>query len=111
MRRDQERLLDMIEALRHIERYAKSGRHRFDADELVRTWIVHHLVILGEAVRALSEEFRNRHADIPWEKIIGTRNRIVHGYFDVDPDLVWAIVERELPALRKRLERALEKTD
>lgn len=111
MRDDSERLRDMLEAIEHIERYAQNGRAAFDADELVRTWMVHHLQTIGEAGRALSPEFRANHEGVPWPKIIGTRHVLVHEYFGVDLDLVWEIVTDDLPPLKAALERLLEDYD
>ncbi len=54
-------------------------------------------------MRGVSESTRQSHPEIPWGKIAGTRNRVIHGYFRVDPDIVWDIVEKELPTLRKQL--------
>ncbi len=65
---------------------------------------MHLLLLLGEAARALSSEFRERYPGIPWAQVIGLRNILVHQYFNVDPREVWAIVERDLPALRSALD-------
>lgn len=107
MREDRRRLLDMLEAIERIERYAVRGRAAFESDELVQNWIVHHLQILGEAARALSSEARMRHPEVPWSEIIGMRTILVHRYFDVDTDIVWTAVEGELPALKAWLEQRL----
>jgi len=65
---------------------------------------VHHLLLLGEAARALSSEFRERHPAVPWAQVVGLRNILVHQYFNVDPREIRAIVERDLPALRTVLD-------
>lgn len=103
MRDDRERLLDMQEAIGNIEKYARHGKKRFEKEELVQTWIVHHLLILGEAASALSDIFKEQHSDIPWSKIIGMRNILVHNYFGIDPDVVWSVVETDLPQLQRRI--------
>ena len=79
------------------------GRHAFDHDELIQTWVVHHVEIIGEACSLVSEGFRASHPEIPWKKIIGMRNVLVHHYFGIDEDLVWDAVEREL--VRPRTDR------
>lgn len=93
MRDDRQRLLDLHEAIERIERYAVHGRETFEQDELIQTWIVHHLEIIGEAVRALSAEFRAQHPNVPWSSIIGMRNILIHQYFGIDTAAVWAVVE------------------
>ena len=107
MRDDNERLRDVLEAIHKIERYASEGRTRYEQDELVQTWVVHHLLIVGEAVAGLSEPFRQTHADIPWRKIVGMRNILIHQYFGVDVDAVWSVIESDLPALRAIAERLI----
>lgn len=104
MRNDVERIKDIAEAIAAIEKYAARGRDAFEADELMQTWIIHHLLILGEATARTTDEFRERHANIPWSKIIGMRNILVHDYFAVDFDVVWRVVECELPRLKEVLD-------
>lgn len=65
--------------------------------------MIHHLQIIGEAVRGISPEFRAASPDIPWSDIIGMRNILVHHYFGIDRDAVWNVVERDLPALKRQL--------
>ena len=107
MRDPRERLLDMLEAIECIERYAASGRAAFEKDELTQVWIVHHLQILGEAAARLGHEFHERHADIPWPQIVAMRNILVHDYFGVDHEEVWRAVEQDLPGLKQALNELL----
>lgn len=94
---------DILEAIERVERHTAAGRAAFDADELIQVWVVRHLQIIGEAASRLSEDARSRQPDIPWRKIIGMRHVLVHGYFEVDLDLVWSVVEHELAALRSAI--------
>lgn len=88
MRDDHEFLLDIKEAIEQINKYTVRGQTSFENDELVQTWVLRHLQIIGEASRQLSEDFRKRHSDIPWSKMIGMRNILVHRYFGIDPVVV-----------------------
>jgi uncharacterized protein with HEPN domain len=106
MRNDRERLLDVLEAVERIDRYARKGRETFERDELVQTWFVHNLQIIGESCRAISPELRDAHPEIPWSKIIGMRNILVHDYFGIDTDVVWEAVQRDVPRLEEQI-RAL----
>ncbi len=108
MRREPERLRDILEAIAKIEEYAARGREAFDADQLIQTWIVHHIAIIGEAARALPAEFRARFPEVPWRDIVGMRTILVHHYFDIDAEAVWAVVERDLPDLRHNVRAILE---
>ena len=103
MRDDRERLLDIKETIERIEKYAVQGWKSFEDDELIQNWIVHHLQILGEAARSISSEFKNNHAEIPWKKITGMRHILVHDYFGIDLDVVWSVIENDLPSLKKQI--------
>ena len=74
-------------------------RDRFDADDNLRLALTHLIQTIGEAARQVSTEFRQRNDSVPWAKIIGMRNKVVHDYMQVDYDLVWDVVIHELPGL------------
>lgn len=103
MRDDRERIRDILEAIAQIEKVASRGKGVFYQDELVQVWIIHHLQIIGEAVRGISPEFRSVHTGIPWMEMIGMRNILVHHYFGIDKDAVWKVVEQDLPDLKNKL--------
>jgi uncharacterized protein with HEPN domain len=107
MKDDRERLLHIQEAIERIEKYAKRGKAAFARDELIQTWILRHLQIIGEACRVLSPELKTQHSDVPWSDIIGMRNILVHDYFGIDVEAVWSAVERDLPVLKKKIEAIL----
>ena len=107
MRRDRQRLEDILEAIERIEKYASGGRATFDRDELVQTWVLHHLQIIGEAVRGLSDGIRSAHPDIPWAQIAAMRNILVHDYFGIDLEEVWTAVVKDLPQLKAKIAAAL----
>ena len=110
MRSDRERLLDMLEAIERIEKYTESGRVSFDEDELVQTWVIHHLQIIGEAARGLSEITITQHPEIPWRNIIGMRHILVHNYFGIDRTIAWRAVRDDLPDLKSNIQKLLEDT-
>jgi uncharacterized protein with HEPN domain len=107
VRDDRERLQDVLEAIERIEKYAVRGRQALASDELLQTWVVHHLMIIGEACRALSMDFRTKHPAEVWALAAGLRNVIVHQYFGIDLTVVWNVIEHDLPALRKRVQEIL----
>jgi len=108
VRTDEERLIDILEAISRIEAHTQSGRDDFDANELVQVWVVHHLQIIGEAASRLSDGCRQQASEIPWSKIIGMRNILVHTYFSIDKDIVWAVVESFLSELRESVRNLLD---
>ena len=75
----------------------------FVHDEKTVDAVVRNLGVIGEAARRLPQAFVDRHPEIPWRRIVGLRNRIVHDYFNVDLDLVWETIRGELPALESEL--------
>lgn len=101
------RLKDILVALTEIERYASSGRTAFDSNELIQSWIVHRLLIIGEAASQLSAAFRERNQQVPFRRVIGMRNVLIHGYHQIDLDIVWSVVETDLPTLRQSIETML----
>jgi len=66
--------------------------------------LVRLLEVIGEATNNTSEEFRSKHPEIPWRNMVGIRNRLIHGYFDVDLGIVWDTVIRDLPSVLTDLE-------
>jgi uncharacterized protein with HEPN domain len=98
-----------LEAIAAIDRYRDRDRSAFEQDELLQVWFLRHLQIIGEAARRLPEEIRHLAPDIPWHKIIGMRNILVHGYFAIDLDVVWDAVQRDVPLLKPGVKALLEK--
>lgn len=111
MRDPAERLRDMLDAIAAIERYLHRGKEELERDELLQCWFVHHLQILGEAARALPPEVRALAPEVEWHKIIGMRNVLVHGYFTIDPEIVWETASQDVPRLKPALEKLLKRLE
>jgi uncharacterized protein with HEPN domain len=102
---DAVRLRHLLDAAEKAIGFAKGkSRSDLDADEKLALALVRLLEIVGEAARMLSESYKKKHRDIQWHSIVSTRNRLIHGYFDVDLDIVWNIVAKDLPSLVERLQ-------
>ena len=99
MRSDRERLHDILDAVDRIEAQAARGRDAFAGDELAQTAVIRWVEIIGEAARGLTEELRRAHPEVPWRQMVAMRNVLIHGYFDIDVDLVWSVAENDLPKL------------
>jgi uncharacterized protein with HEPN domain len=108
VRDDRERLLDILEAIEKIESHLPGDKLTFSVDELLQTWDIHHLRIIGEAVRSLSEGFRLTHPDLPYKSIIGMRNILTHLYFEIDADIVWSVLINDLPVLKAQVSTILQ---
>jgi uncharacterized protein with HEPN domain len=85
-------------------------RDQFEVDETLILALTRLLEILGEAAKAVPEELKAKAPEVPWKAITGTRDRLIHGYFDVDLDVVWAILTVDLPDLLPRLRRILDES-
>jgi len=108
--RDELYLEHILEAIAAIKRYTAGGRAAFFADDMVQSAVVRQLEIIGEAAKNLSAELTSRETAVPWKQAARTRDLLIHGYFRIDLDIVWNIVEHELIPLRDNVLRILGRT-
>lgn len=105
MKDDSVYLQHMLESIETIESYTEDVTEAdFRERSMLQDAVIRQLEVLGEAAMQLSEETRNEYEDVPWQDITGMRNKLIHGYFGVDIDVVWETVIDDLPRLRRRLE-------
>jgi uncharacterized protein with HEPN domain len=105
---DNIRLRHMLDAARRAKSLAQHRtRYDLDADELLNLGLVRLLEIIGEAARGVSASCRDAHPEIPWKVIAGMRDRLIHGYFDINLDIVWRTVMEDIPPLVMQLEHIL----
>ena len=98
----------MLDAGQEAVRFTQGKtRAEFDVDRLLALALVTLIEIVGEAASRVTAESQRAHPDIPWRDIVAMRNRLIHGYFDVDLDRVWDTVTDDLPPLIAHLEAAL----
>ena len=103
MRADRLRLLDAVEQVELISRFSQPGREAFFSNVLLQSAVLHRLALLGEACRGLSSTLREAHPEVPWPQIIAFRNVVIHEYFGIDLELVWAIITEHIADLGERL--------
>ena len=70
--------------------------------------VIRRLEIIGEAIRNLSDEFKQKYPDVPWTRIVNTRNKLIHDYFGVDINLVWEMADKDIPLLKLEIEKILK---
>ncbi len=101
-------LLDVLEAARLLQTFVEGvDWDTFENDLMRRAAVMRQLEIMGEAARRLSEETRLELSEIPWRQIIGMRNRLIHGYDDVDLAIVWDTIQNDLPLVVAQLEQVV----
>lgn len=110
MRSITERLRDIQEAITRVVKYTKDGRDRFDQDELIQSWVTQNIYVIGEATRAIANEFpefKRQHPEIKWTEIIGMRTILAHRYFDTDLEALWAMANQDLYDLKVSIDAIL----
>ena len=106
MKSDRPYLAHIADSIAAIETYTAKGKEDFLAQRIVQDAVVRNFEIIGEAAGKLSEAIREQDA-VPWRRIIAFRNRLIHGYWSIDPFLVWDVVARDLPVLKAEVARLL----
>ena len=97
-------MLDIDRAVRYALAFAEGfSKQEFLEDVKTQSAVVHQLLIIGEATKRLSDEFRTAHPEIPWRYISGMRDHLVHGYDAIDLDEVWNVLVRDLPDLLNQI--------
>ncbi len=105
MSRDDATILDIVKAARRILDFKGSlDKPAFMTDSKTQSAVLHQLLVIGEAVKRLSGDFRERRPEIPWKEIAGMRDKVIHVYNDVDLSEVWETVSTDVPALISILE-------
>ncbi|MDQ2707558.1 MAG: DUF86 domain-containing protein [Actinomycetota bacterium] len=103
MRDDHERLADILVAADKIRARVRRGRDSFVADEDLQIVLIHLVQVIGEAASRVTPELTAQHPRVPWRQIVGMRNRVVHDYFEIDLDILWAAVTHDVPRLAMQI--------
>ena len=99
MKEDRFYLLHIRDAIADVHSYTATGRDVFLQERMRQDGVIRKLEVIGEAVKGLSAETRKLCPDVPWRQIAGMRDKMIHEYFGVNLELVWTVVERDLPGL------------
>jgi len=98
-------LADILESINKIENYVEGVTYQqFIQDDKTKDAVVRNLEIIGESANQIPKNIRQKFSDVPWPQIIGLRNKMIHGYFVVDYRIVWEIVKKDIPSLRRKIE-------
>jgi len=107
---DKARLLHILDAITEIKAYTENcDLKKFKESSLIKHASMHQLEIVGEAVNHLQEETKCLVNDIPWARIIGLRNYLIHEYFGVDDEITWDVIQYDIPKLEKAVIEILKR--
>ena len=81
----------------------------FNLKDMIQDAVIRRIEIIGEAAKNVSIDFREKYPDIPWKIIAGMRDKLIHGYFNVDVERVWNVIVKDIPALKKQIEDIIDK--
>jgi len=105
-------LQHMIESIELIEKRTKNvTRAEFVEDVDLQDMVIRRLEVIGEAVRNLPKEIRQKHSYINWQDPVGMRSALIHGYFQVDLDVVWDTISNDLPPFKEQIKKLIEELE
>ncbi len=99
-------ILDSIDAITDFSQ--GMDKSELKTNRMKRSAIVREIEIIGEAAKNVSSDTKNKHSQVKWKEIVGTRDKMIHHYFGVDADIVFSIVKSDIPILKKELMKILD---
>ncbi|MCI2429272.1 DUF86 domain-containing protein [Candidatus Acetothermia bacterium] len=103
-------LKDILDALDSIEAFVQGmNQDDFEKDDKTASAVVKKFEIIGEATKQLSSEVRQKYPEVPWSDMAGMRDRLIHGYFGVDYEVVWRTIKERIPQVKPQIRKILEK--
>ncbi len=101
-------ILHIRDAIDLILEYTKDLNMKdFNSKRVIQDAVIRRIAIIGEAVKNISTNFREKYSEIAWKKIAGMRDKVIHGYFNVDIDRVWAVIIKDIPVLKREIEEII----
>nr|MDO8098476.1 DUF86 domain-containing protein [Candidatus Njordarchaeota archaeon] len=102
-------LKDILDAISEVESFTKGLSYdHFRDDRKTVNAVVRSIEVIGEAAKRIPKAIRDKHGEVPWKKMAGMRDKLIHGYFGIDLEILWKAVNKEIPALRKPIQDVLD---
>ncbi|MEO0968897.1 MAG: DUF86 domain-containing protein [Cyanobacteria bacterium J06639_18] len=101
-------LSNIRECVTRIEEYTRGGKDEFMKTSMIQDAVIRNFEIMGEATKRLSPELRNTYSDVPWQQMAGLRDVLIHDYLKVNLNLVWQIIEQNIPELKQQIDLILQ---
>ena len=103
---------DILESISAVESHLQGiTEAQFAESVMVQDAVIRRFLVIGEAAARLSDEFKEKHSEVAWHKIIGMRNRLVHDYLRITLAVLWETAIKDLPELKKSLQKILESSN
>ena len=101
-------LRHILDAIGLIKEYTRGmSENEFLGNSMAHDAVIRQIEIIGEAARNISDEFQEKHPKLPWAKMVGIRNKIIHEYFNINYAIVWDTIKDDLPILEKSIKKIL----
>jgi len=104
-------LAHILECIQKIERFTAKGKNSFLQEAMIQDAVLRNFEVIGEAAKRLEDPYRQAHPEIPWRALAGLRDALIHQYEGIDLERVWAIVENDLPGLKRVIASLLPPLD
>ena len=102
-------LKHISDAILRIEDYTEGLKYEdFMKNNLVQAGVMREITVIREAAKRLTRDIREKYSDIPWKKIAGMRDKLIHNYFDIKPEIAWKTVKEDIPKLKLEMTKLLK---
>ncbi len=109
MKKESAYIRHIYDSIKYIIEDTSTGKKAFFENRMIRDAVIRNFEILGEASKKVSDKIKSENPDIPWKQMAGMRDKLIHAYFSIDYNLVWDVVENEIPKIKEKFDLLLKK--